>query len=320
MRESMTRFTLVRESDSSSVIAAIGSFAAHVVLVIVCAEVFASTYAVRLPGHSPLDVKRFFDDEIVIHRDGDLGEPDAIGFATNSSDGKETLRAPRAPADQVFLSRDPVGPGRVGNLPSMSIEPEGRGVPDSAIAEKTTAARSSVVVLPAPTAAPTPFGAGRAVEDIGQPHVQSDATALKLPAKTASEIVASAAKPGSSVPAADPAPMSESESDPFSKTGGVDFRGGKMDARFGRAFKSVRPRLTLAAELDLMGLKSPRIVLKIAIDDDGKVTKVDVLRSTGSKLVDQPVTVAMYQWWFEPAKDGSGKSIADELVFPIAWH
>ncbi len=127
-------------------------------------------------------------------------------------------------------------------------------------------------------------------------------------------------KSGSSVPAADPAPMSESESDPFSKTGGVDFRGGKMDARFGRAFKSVRPRLSFAAELDLMGLKSPRIVLKIAIDDDGKVTKVEVLRSTGSKLVDQPVTVAMYQWWFEPAKDGTGKAISDELVFPITWH
>ena len=48
--------------------------------------------------------------------------------------------------------------------------------------------------------------------------------------------------------AGDPAPQSDSESDPFTKIGSVVFRAGSMDARFGRKVKTIRPRLTRARD------------------------------------------------------------------------
>ena len=144
---------------------------------------------------------------------------------------------------------------------------------------------------------------------------EADRPAAPTPAATAG-----AASAGGARAAADPAPMSESESDAFSTLGGVEFRGGKMEARLGRKFKSVRPRLDIAAQYDLLGLSFPRMVLKVVTDDTGKVTKVEVLKSTGSRLVDQPVTVAMYQWWFEPPVGADGKPKADVIVFPITWR
>ena len=120
--------------------------------------------------------------------------------------------------------------------------------------------------------------------------------------------------------AADPAVMSPSESDAFSTLGGIEFRDGRIDSRLGRAFKSVRPQLGLAAQIDLMGLTDPRIVLKLRIDATGKVVAVDVVHSTGSDSIDQPVKLVMYQWWFEPQKGPTGQAMAETIVFPISWH
>jgi TonB family protein len=114
--------------------------------------------------------------------------------------------------------------------------------------------------------------------------------------------------------------MSDSESDAFSTLGGIEFRDGRIESRMGRAFKSVRPRLSLPAQIELMSLAKKRIVLKIAIDATGKVTSVDVLRSTGRDVIDQPVKLVMYQWWFEPSKGPNGESVGDTIVLPISWH
>ena len=114
--------------------------------------------------------------------------------------------------------------------------------------------------------------------------------------------------------------MSPAESDAFSMLGGIEFRDGRMESRLGRAFKSVRPRLSFAAQLDLMSISEPRIVLKISIDASGKVTSVDVVRSTGSTLIDQPVKVSMYEWWFEPPTTADGRQRAETFVLPISWH
>ena len=36
--------------------------------------------------------------------------------------------------------------------------------------------------------------------------------------------------------------------------------------------------------------------------------------------LDQPTRVAMYDWWFEPKKDASGKPVADRFQFTINWR
>lgn len=307
-----------RDGDNSMLIPAIGSFAIHAVLAIVCAEIF-SNYRPWLAGFAPNDVKRSIDEPFIVNRSASLGSRDGIGFASNASQGERQLEAPFAPTDQAFLSRDPIGRGRVGNLPSMALAPAVEDSGESAV-DRTNAQPSVAAVLPPPTLLHTPLGIGTSINDLGRPRVDGQALHVAVASAARAQRADNGSTPGGGVAPADPAPMSDSESDPFSKTGRVDFRSGKMEVRFGRAFKSVRPRLSLAAQLDLLGLKSPRIVLKIAIDVKGKVTDVEVLRSSGSKLVDQPVTVAMYQWWFEPAKNADGKPIADEIVLPISWH
>ena len=114
--------------------------------------------------------------------------------------------------------------------------------------------------------------------------------------------------------------MSPSESDAFTTLGGIEFRDGRVESRLGRAFKSVRPRLSLPAQIKLMSLSEKRIVLKVAIDATGKVKSVDVLRSTGSALIDQPVKLVLYEWWFEPPKGPDGLATEDTIVLPISWH
>ena len=51
--------------------------------------------------------------------------------------------------------------------------------------------------------------------------------------------------------AADPAPKGESELDPVSMIGSVEFRRGSTVARLGRKHKLVRPKLTVAGQIDL---------------------------------------------------------------------
>ncbi len=120
--------------------------------------------------------------------------------------------------------------------------------------------------------------------------------------------------------AADPAPMSDSESDAFSTTGAAVFRNGKLEARFGRQVKTIRPRLNLAGRQDLLSLPSPSVVLKVRADQTGRVRNVEVIKSSGSNEVDQPCVLAMYDWWIEPAKDKSGKTTAAEMTWTISWR
>jgi TonB family protein len=129
-----------------------------------------------------------------------------------------------------------------------------------------------------------------------------------------------AAQVGAPLPPADPAIMSESESDPFARGNSVQFRDGRVEARFGRKVKTIRPHLSLAAKYDLMGMQFPRMVVRVSVDASGNVRRVDITKSTGSDSADQEVKVALYQWWFEPPKDKSGGALADVVEFPIVWR
>ncbi|MGB7157053.1 MAG: TonB family protein [Tepidisphaeraceae bacterium] len=297
--------------DLSLTIALCASIIAHGLLAYATFEISTRQLAdIRLPGYP----RAAQDDFIEVDQPNSprLGTMDNSGLAPNASDGKESLRAREAPNDQALLSRDPQGPGRIGDLPSMSLVPQ----EDGPTVEGSAAALGAVAlvhVLPDATEEPQPFGSGASIPPAPTPKPRMVVVA-PAPPEEAGPIARS------NKPAADPAPMSDSESDAFSTLGGIEFRDGKMESRLGRAFKSVRPRLSLAAQLDLLSISQPRMVLKIGIDAKGNVTAVDVMRSTGSNQVDQPVKVAMYQWWFEPAKGPNGRPVPETIVFPISWH
>jgi TonB family protein len=128
--------------------------------------------------------------------------------------------------------------------------------------------------------------------------------------------------PGAPTASADPAIQSDSESDPFAAnaSGSVEFSDGRVDARFGRKVRTVRPRLSLAAKYDLLGTPQPRMLVRLRIDGDGDVRYVEILRSSGSPSADQAVRVALYQWWVEPKKDRAGRPVGDVVEFPIVWR
>ena len=114
--------------------------------------------------------------------------------------------------------------------------------------------------------------------------------------------------------------MGDSESDPFAKKGAVQFKRGATDIQFGRKHKIIRPRLGLAAQTDLLNLRDPvTLVLALTLDDSGKVIRVDVLKSSGSRNLDQSCKVAAYEWWLEPTKDKSGKAVKDVVPFVIGF-
>lgn len=118
----------------------------------------------------------------------------------------------------------------------------------------------------------------------------------------------------------DIAPAADSDSDPFSSVGAVEFRAGKVVAHFGRKVKTVKPRLSLAGQYDLMSLPNPAVVVKISVDNTGRVRDVKVVKSSGSSEVDQPCQLAIYDWWFEPPHDKSGRPLATELVWTLQWR
>ncbi len=125
--------------------------------------------------------------------------------------------------------------------------------------------------------------------------------------------------PGPPIPAADPAADTGLESDPFAKIPGVEFRDGHVEARSGRQVKTIRPRLSDAARQDVLSLQFPTVIFKVHIDKTGKVTNVNIVRSSGSEAIDMPVYRALWQWWFEPPKDKNGNPMPDVQMVMIHW-
>jgi TonB family protein len=229
----------------------------------------------------------------------------------------------------------------------MSTAPPGQGGDgkpriDEALADRGTEATPPIAIPPsAPTPALTPPSAKAPpslpqeiapVKNASAPATAPAPTAIAQNTLTLDPIApakqsisntpaasATGGPPGAPVPAADPAADTGLESDPFAKTPGVEFRNGKVEARSGRQVKPVRPRLTEASRRDLLSLQFPTILLKVRIDDTGKVQDVKVLRGSGSEAIDMPVYRAMWQWWFEPPKSKDGKPLPDVQLVAIHW-
>lgn len=120
--------------------------------------------------------------------------------------------------------------------------------------------------------------------------------------------------------AGNPLPRSESDSDPFSRiSGNVVVRAGRLDVRLGRKVKTTRPQVNIAGQLDLIALNNPTVVLEVHIAPSGSVTDVRIAHSSGSNAIDEPTRVAVYDWWFEPARDKHGKPVPDVVYFAVQF-
>jgi TonB family protein len=238
---------------------------------------------------------RVWHGEEIISREGEFGESKGVGEAANSLSGEEIYQGRLGPQDQAPLSRDPVGNGEI-------VE-EAKSF--SALREEVAVAMPESLSVAAREIAP--FG-------VGELAMVAPVVVKEKRANTRFAPTEQVARGGG-----DPAPMSESESDAFSRTGTIVVKNGKVDARLGRNFKSVRPRLSLKAEIDAISVQRPVVEMKIYLDETGKVTDVKVLRSSGSNEIDLPTTTAMYQWWIEPGKDKEGKAIKDVILVTFSY-
>jgi TonB family protein len=120
--------------------------------------------------------------------------------------------------------------------------------------------------------------------------------------------------PGTKQPAADQAPKSDSESDASSARGGLKVVAGRVEGRFGRRVKIIQPDIRLKGGMDaITSLRDPKVVMRVDLDEAGKVKLVTLVRSSGSRELDRPTVQAVYRWWIEPPLDKDGKPLADSL-------
>jgi TonB family protein len=269
----------------------------------------------------------------MVFRDGEFGESKGRGEALNSLAGLEPFVGRLGPQDQAPLSRDPVGNGELADDPKMkSALKEGADapLPESVVADQGDSAPfgvGDVAQNAAPAVVAKPPIKAIAIEEKG-----AEAEPVKVAIAPQRQQQQQAPNPLPGVPgrgekaehggggaAGDPAPMSESESDAFSRMGSISVRNGRVEARLGRNFKSVKPRLSLKGELDAISIAKPIVEMKVLVDESGRVIDVKVLRSSGSNEIDLPTTTAMYKWWIEPARDRQGKAIKDVILVTFSY-
>lgn len=276
-----------------------------------------------------------------------IGEEEAEGYASHRAEGDRTAVSREAQTDQAPLSLDPVGRSiRSADLPT------GPGPDPAAVVLEMppvplASRRPSLVLRPARDIAPPPPPVAPSDPTISR--TIADGSIMTSPSLPKSPAASSPAPPrarqslevappevavvsgaevrpapplpvaaGSQGGGADPAPMSDSEADAFSVIGSAYLVDGDLRVRCGRKVKSRRPKIGVAGVIDLMH-SNVRVTLRVAIDATGKVTKVDVLKSSGSNEIDQPCRVSMYDWWFEPTKDASGRPVPDVFNFTIGY-
>jgi TonB family protein len=322
----------MRPRDVTLTIALSLSLALHALLCVGAAERYVHSARIWLPGfpRDELAASLYIEEPVALTDDPKLrlGEPDASGTAIDASPGDEALLAPQGFQDQPFLSRDPIGPGNVGEEPTDSQAIPGDG---SAAQPSPPVPQSDPVMgLPAEQIAMQPYEPPK--EKIDAPKQEEDGLGAIQPAPPPQEaspagptappsppqVASVGANPGP-LTAADPAPRGESEIDPVSMVGTLNLRRGSTEARSGRKHRVTRPQLNLAAKADLFSLRAGSLVLGLRIDSEGNVSHVKVLKTSGSEALDQTCKVAAYNWWFEPLTDKTGRRIADEFPFVIVF-
>lgn len=102
---------------------------------------------------------------------------------------------------------------------------------------------------------------------------------------------------------ADFAPISDTDSDPFSTKHAVEIGAGGVKARGGREFRIVRPRIDLAFRAEVTRLGTPLgMSFQITLDAKGRPETVEIVRSSGSDVIDRTIRLSLFDAWFEPGE------------------
>lgn len=274
----------MRRHDITLCIAVCVSLAAHALLFGSVAEVYSYTtgkhiWLAGFPWVATWEAPKSANEPPPIL----LGADEGVGDATDSLDAQLPQQARQSDHVQPTMSFDPVGAGQINNAPSDSVLPVG--------APSTSAPQALE---------PTEVGLKLPVGDFNLPTSDGDKKSTDSAKPAPQQVVEQSAQATSPQLPADPAPQGSSESDPVSVTDEVEFRAGKTNVRLGEVHRAVRPRLSLASLADFASMSVATVVLKLEIDETGKVTKATVHDSSGSRNLDQDVTVAAYQWFFPP--------------------
>jgi TonB family protein len=222
------------------------------------------------------------------------------------------LQPPPAPPAPAVAVVQPPNPDK--STANDSLIAMGSTIPlTAAHTTPTTPVTPAVPQLLSPPAAPAT-----------QPATQSPPAESVNPPDPPNGGAARPGLPGNPGPtAASPyaAPLGVSDSDPYSKIPTVDMRYGKVEARLGRKIiRTVRPQLGLAGEIDVATSISPVVTLAAKIDEEGRVTDVSVVRSSGSENIDTPCERAVEQWIFQPTVDPkTGKGVPDMIIFSLIF-
>jgi TonB family protein len=269
-------------------------------------------------------------------REFDIGEVGADGYASHKTAGDRTAIARQAPVDQAALSLDPVGtdlrpervPGDAGKesgeaaAPAIALALPPVSAPQiphpATVMEPPPDLPRPLAPAAAPPPAPAPLVPMVAVPE-PPPTLISPQRAIVVPPSHPVEPTANRSPTSSRDGGADPAPMGDSESDAFSVLGSAQFINGELRVRAGRKVRSRRPRIGLAGQLDAVYSRM-EVTLRVATDKAGKVTSVEIAKSSGSNEIDQPCRVSMYDWWFEPKKDKAGNPVPDVFNFTIGFQ
>ena len=161
----------------------VSSIGVNAVLFVSGACYFYSQMPVYQPGYGrELVLVPIYAPQEVPIRDTILGEAGGKGDAADASTGDEPLQAKMAPQGQAFLSRDPEGPGRVGDDPSMSTQIPGENGNGSDAPPAMFGAATPVAQQPQPTfASPKPVTPSEADQPPSESQPETVASAIGAP-------------------------------------------------------------------------------------------------------------------------------------------
>jgi hypothetical protein len=256
-----------------------------------------------------------------------FGEHQGTGEALNSSPGDQPLHAIKGPQIQAFLGRNPPAARGGGGSPTLI----GAASPAQAAAPHVTPPAPHVKPVQRP---PDVASATGNQPQAPPPSPQVNASPLtnaspqSPPSPPATPAVNAAAAqhqgkplpPGPPASAADAAPPSDKDSDPFSDSNSFQYVNGRVSARNGRQVKTVRPHLLQVGEYDASIIRNPSVTFLATVDEQGNVIHVELFRTSGSDNIDQPCEEALQQWWIEPSKDKNGRPVKDIVSITFSFY
>ncbi len=225
-------------------------------------------------------------------QDSIFGQAQGDGNSVDESSLINPQTSDRKSLEQAFLTREP--PGLAGKAQTPPQMPQ----------ELVTPAEQSVRPVQQQE---NPLAA--AMKKPVQSRKQQEA-----PEQTPPQERQTASQTTPDKPAGLPAEQKDRDLDLSSEEIALEVSAGKVVARKGRQVKLARPKSNLATFVDSATITFPALIkMKVDVDESGSVRRVTILRSSGSSSIDRAMELAIYESWFEPAKDQSGKTVRDTV-------